>query len=126
MVAISLGHINTSLLEKTFGKITTSEIIVTDERLAHIRERHLIDFKLFEKYAAECVENPDYIIKDSKNPDTVFMIKKLPDTNLNVVSKLALDTKMSGLKNSVMTFYRIRERNLKKLIAKNTLLYKKV
>lgn len=53
------------------------------------------------------------------------MIKKLPDTNLNVVSKLALDTKMSGFKNSVMTFYRIRERNLKKLIAKNDLLYKK-
>lgn len=98
---------------------------MTDERLAHIRERHLIDFKLFEKYASECVENPDYIIKDIKNPDTVFMIKKLPDTNINVVSKLALDTNMSGLKNSVMTFYRIRERNLKKLIAKNSLLYKK-
>lgn len=125
MAAFSLGHINTSLLEKTFGEIPTSEIIVTDERLAHIKERHLIDFKLFEKYAAECVENPDYIIEDIKNSDTVFMIKKLPDTNLNVVSKLALDTKMSGLKNSVMTFYRIRERNLKKLIAKNDLLYKK-
>lgn len=125
MIAISLGHINTSLLEKAFGEIPTSEIIVTDERLAHIRERHLIDLKLFEKYAAECVENPDYIIKDSKNPDTIFMIKRLQDTNLNVVSKLALDTKMSGLKNSVMTFYRIRERNLRKLIAKNALLYKK-
>lgn len=119
MAAFSLGHINTSLLEKTFGEIPTSEIIVTDERLAHIKERHLIDFKLFEKYAAECVENPDYIIEDIKNSDTVFMIKKLPDTNLNVVSKLALDTKMNGFKNSVMTFYRIRERNLKKLIAKN-------
>lgn len=125
MTFLSLGHINTSLLEKTFGKIPTSEIIVTEERLAHIRERHLIDFKLFEQYAAKCVENPDYIIKDTKNPDTIFMIKKLPDTNLNVVSKLALDTSRNRLKNSVMTFYRIRERNLKKLIAKNTLLYKK-
>lgn len=112
MTAISLGHINTSLLEKTFGKIPTSEIIVTDERLAHIRERHQIDFKLFEKYAAECVENPDFIIKDNKHPNTIFMIKKLPDTNLNVVSKLALDAHKNGLKNSVMTFYRIRQRNL--------------
>lgn len=103
----------------------TNEIIVTDERMAHIRERHSIDFELFEKYGAQCVQNPDYIIKDGKNRNTIFMIKKLPDTNLNVVSKLALDTDKNELKNSVMTFYRIRERNLKKLIVKNELLYRK-
>lgn len=53
------------------------------------------------------------------------MIMKLADTNLNIVSKLALDTDKSGLKNSVMTFYRIRNRNLKKLIQKNAMLYSK-
>lgn len=93
--------------------------------MAHIRERHSIDYELFENYGAQCVQNPDYIIKDGKNRNTVFMIKKLPDTNLNVISKLALDTDKNKLKNSVMTFYRIRERNLEKLIAKNTLLYRK-
>ena len=122
---LSLGNINISVLEKEFGKLQTSEIIVTGERIAHIRERHFIDYELFEKYGAQCVQNPDYIIKDNKNENTVFMVKKLPDINLNVISKLALDTDKSGLKNSVMTFYRIRERNLKKLIAKNTLLYRK-
>lgn len=86
---LSLGNINISVLEKEFGKLQTSEIIVTGERIAHIRERHFIDY------------------------------------DLNVISKLALDTDKSGLKNSVMTFYRIRERNLKKLITKNTLLYSK-
>ncbi|HJA65076.1 MAG TPA: hypothetical protein H9955_02065 [Candidatus Mediterraneibacter cottocaccae] len=50
------------------------------------------------------------------------MVRKLPDTNLNVVVRVALDTDEEGLKNSVMTFYRIRERNLKKLIAKNSIL----
>ncbi|MDE5940052.1 MAG: hypothetical protein K2H37_13370, partial [Lachnospiraceae bacterium] len=64
-------------------------------------------------------------IKDIKNKNTVFMVKKLPNINLNVIIKLALDTDKNGLKNSVMTFYRIRERNLKKLIIKNTLLYSK-
>lgn len=120
---LSLGNINISVLEKEFGKLQTSEIIVTGERIAHIRERHLLDYELFEEYGAQCVQNPDYIIKDNKNENTVFMVKKLPDINLNVISKLAVDTDKSGLKNSVMTFYRIRERNLKKLITKNTLLY---
>lgn len=122
---LSLGNLNISVLEKEFGKLQTSEIIVTDERIMHIRERHSIDYEFFEKYGAQCVQNPDYIIKDTKNENTVFMIKKLPDTNLNVVSKLALDTDKNELKNSVMTFYRIRERNLKKLIVKNELLYRK-
>lgn len=120
----SLGNINISILEKEFGKIQTSETIVTSERIEHIKERHQIDYELFERYSAECIQNPDYIIKDNKDEGIVFMVKKLPDTNLNVVSRLALDTDKSGLKNSVMTFYRIRNRNLKKLIEKNTLLYK--
>lgn len=121
---LSLGNLNISVLEKEFGKLQTSEIIVTDERIAHIMEHHSNDYELFEKYGAQCVQNPDYIIKDGKNKDTIFMIKKLPETNLNVVSKLALDTDKNELKNSVMTFYHIRERNLKKLIAKNALLYR--
>lgn len=70
-------------------------------------------------------KNPDYIIKGCKNENTVFMIMKLPNTNLNVVSRLALETDKNGLKNSVMTFYRIRKRNLKKLIDKNAVLYSK-
>lgn len=122
---LSLGNINLSLLKKTFGKLQTSEIIITSERIAHIKERHPIDYELFEQYGIQCVQNPDYIIKDGKNENTVFMIMKLPNTNLNVVSRLALETDKNGLKNSVMTFYRIRERNLKKLMDKNTVLYSK-
>lgn len=120
-----LGNIDISILGKEFGKLQTSEIIVTDERITHIKERHSMDYDLFKEYGAECVQNPDYVVKDNRNKGTVFLVMKLPDTNLNIVSRLALDTDEKGLKNSVMTFYRIRERNLKKLIEKNTLLYKK-
>lgn len=53
------------------------------------------------------------------------MIKELPDTNLNVVVRAVLETEDSNRKNSVMTFYRIRQRNLRKLMEKNDILYKK-
>lgn len=121
----SLGTINTKVLEKEFGKIRTDEIIVTNERMEHIKMRHPEDYDLFEKYGKKSVSDPDFMIKDCKNKGTVFMIKKLPETNLNVVVRVVLETDDSKLKNSVMTFYRIRERNLKKLIEKNELLYKK-
>ena len=121
----NLGKINIKVLEKEFGKIQTDEIIVTNERIDHIKERHPEDYNLFEKYGKESVSSPDLIIKDMKNKGTVFMVKKLPETNLNVVVRVVLETDDSKLKNSVMTFYRIRERNLKKLIEKNGMLYKK-
>ena len=121
----TLGKINITILEKEYGKIQTDEIIVTNERLNHIRERHPEDYSLFEEYGAESVTSPDLVVKDVKHIGTVFMVKRLPDTNLNVVVRIALETDDSGLKNSVMTFYRIREKNLKKLIEKNGILYKK-
>lgn len=121
----NLGKINTDVLEKEFGKIQTDEIIITNERIGHIKQRHPEDYDLFEQYGGESVTSPDLIIKDIKNTGTVFMVKKLPETNLNVVVRVVLETDDSKLKNSVMTFYRIREKNLRKLIEKNRLLYKK-
>lgn len=122
---IELGRINTQPLEKEFGKLQTNEIIVTNERIEHIMNRHPEDYELFIKYGTQTVETPDIVIKDNKNVGTVFMVKKLSDTNLNVVARLALDTDKPELKNSVMTFYRIRDRNLVKLENKNKVLYKK-
>lgn len=121
----SLGKINTAILEKKFGKVQTDEIIVTNERLIHIQQRHPQDYELFEKYGQDCVQNPEYIINDKKNDGTVFMVRGLPDTNLNVVVRVALETDKKGLKNSVMTFYRLRDRNLRKLIEKMNYFTKK-
>lgn len=53
------------------------------------------------------------------------MIKKLEDTNLNVVLRLVLELDDRKLKNSVMTFWRIRNKNLQKMIEKNEIIYKK-
>lgn len=121
---IELGKFDTQPLEIEFGKLKTDELIVTNERIEHIKSRHPEDFNLFEKYSLSVVVEPDFIIKDEKNVNTVFMVKKLENTNLNLVVKIILETDEKDLKNSVMTFYRIRERNLKKLVDRNKTLYK--
>ncbi|MCC8051740.1 MAG: hypothetical protein LIO99_05230 [Clostridiales bacterium] len=122
---IDLGTMDIRLLEIEFGKLQTDEIIITEERLRHVKERHPEDLHLFEKYGKECISNPDYIIKDLKNTGTVFIVKKLSDTNINMVVRVALETDEQGYKNSIMTFYRLREKNLRKIIFKNKQLYKK-
>lgn len=122
---ISLGTIQTSYLEKEFGKLQTNETIVTLERLEHIKERHIVDYPLFNDFAPQALSDPDLIIKDLNNTGTVFVVKRLSETNLNVVVRLSLSTDTPGYKNSVMTFYRIRDKNLKKLENKHKVLYKK-
>ena len=112
---IPLGKLNLYPLENEFGHFKTNEIIVTNERLDHIKSHHPQDYDLFEKYGKSSVLDPDIIIKDCKNDNTVFMIKNLENTNLNVVVKLILESDGEDYKNSVMTFYRIRNKNLKKL-----------
>lgn len=121
----TLGKIDRDLLGGAFGNIPTDELIITNERLTHIQERHPQDVALFQQYGAETAQNPDLIIQDCSRSGTVFMVKKLPDTNLNVVVRLSLGNDEKHPKHSVMTFYRIREKNLKKLEAKNILLYKR-
>ena len=120
-----IGKVNLEFFEKGFGKLKTDDIIVTGERLQHIKTRHPNDYDLFEKYGKISVTEPDYVIKDCKNAGTVFMVKKMMNTNLNVVVRVALNSDKENIKNSILTFYRLRDRNLNKLIEKNEILYKK-
>ncbi len=121
----SLGFIQTDYLVQEFGHLQTSEVVITNEREAHIQFRHPQDYALFKEYGAVAVARPDFVLRDSKNEGTVFMVQKLAGTYLNIVLRLALGTDEAGLKNSVMTFYRIRDRNLQKLMKKHKTLYKR-
>ena len=121
-----IGNLNLLIFKTEFGELQTSEVVLTDEREIHIKNNHPNDYNFFDKYATGIVTNPDLIICGSKNIGTVFMIKRLPDTNLNAVIRLALESDENGLKNSIMTFYRVRESNVQKLIAKNKIIYSRV
>lgn len=125
MEVYEMGSIDVQIFKDKVGDIQTDKVILTAERLEHIRNHHPQDVPLFEKYGKQCICKPDVIIKDGKNIGTVFMVKRLSDTNLNVVLRLALVSDKSSLKNSIMTFWRIRDRNLQKLIEKGEVLYKR-
>ena len=122
-----LCKLRTDYLEKEFGRLNTDEVVLTAERDAHIRNRnrHPLDYALFERYRIQTITKPDIVLRDSKNEDTIFMIRRLEETNLNVVLRLSVSEADMGRKNSIMTFFRIRRKNLEKLIAKHKTLYKR-
>lgn len=118
-----IGKLNTEFLEVEFGKLATDELILTDERDAHIKERHGQDYILFHQCLYDVVEMPDIILKDSKNQNTVFYIKYIEETHLNIVVRLSLEVECSGRKNSVITSYQLGTKTLKRLRKNNKTLY---
>ena len=67
---ITTGKINKHLFEDEFGTLKTDEIIITNERLEHIKLRHEDDFQFFKQYISETVTDPDIIIKVPKNKNS--------------------------------------------------------
>ena len=55
-----VGRINRNIYECVTRNIITDEVIITEERIEHIKERHPTDFERYNKYLEEIIGNPDY------------------------------------------------------------------
>ena len=62
-----VGRINRNIYECVTRNIRTDEVIITEERIEHIKERHPTDFERYNKYLEEIIGNPDYIIEANKS-----------------------------------------------------------
>ena len=101
-----------SKLGKYANQISTIEVTLTEERKRHILENHSKDFNIILKNIKNGILYPDEIIEDIKNLDTVFYISKLKINNLNIVIKLNTTHDEKHPKNSIMTAWIIRDKNL--------------
>lgn len=122
---IKIGTIKIERFKEISSNIITDEVILTPERLEHILKRHKEDWELYFDKMSDIIIEPDYILKDSKNKETAMVIKHIDNTNVNIIIRLAVVNDDIHCKNSIMTLYRIRDKNLKKLIEKNKIVYKK-
>ena len=116
---LGVGAVN--VLEKEFGTLNSDEVILRNERLEHIRERHPEVADVLKNNYNELIKKPNYILKDSKNENTALFIKNIEGKNYNTVIKMNTD-KDTKLENSTITFYKIRDRELKRLLQKSKIL----
>lgn len=119
-----IGKIDKNKIGKYAKKIITDDVVLTDERKLHIYEDHIKDYETIINNIDRIVLNPTEVLEDLKNKDTLFLIGKLEKNNLNVVVKLKTTNTREHPKNSVMTAWIIRDKNLRKLRGKNKTIYR--
>lgn len=122
----SVGKIDKNIYKCITEDIVTDEVIITDERIGHIKERHPNDYERFCSYIPEIIAHPDYIIEANK-PNTGVILKEIEEHGEKF--KLVLRIKVEGdpdeYKNSIMTFWHIGETTWKKSLKNKKVLYKR-
>ena len=121
-----IGKIDVAIYRCVTPQIITDKVIITEERIEHIKERHPGDYERFFAYIPQIVADPDYIIAD-KRPNTAIVLKEIIESgeHFRLSLRLVIPEDNPGYKNSVLTFLKIREKEWNRLINNKTVLYKK-
>ena len=120
-----IGKLDKYKLGRYCDRIVTDEVILTDERIKHIQDKHFVDYEVIINNIPIVVRNPTEVLEDRKHEDTIFLLRRLSTNHLNVIVKLNTCNNTEHPKNSVMTAWIIRDKNLKKLRKGNKTLYKR-
>jgi hypothetical protein len=121
-----IGKIDIGIYKCVTDKIASDEVIITDERIRHIKERHPNDFERYCEFMRVIVEQPDYIIEANK-PNTALILKEVNDgaETFKTILRLITSEDDTTLKNSIITFMKIDEKEWGRLIKNKKILYKR-
>lgn len=120
-----VGNIDRNIYSVVSPHIQTNEVIITDERIAHIQKRHPNAFEQYAKYIQKIIEEPDYILEANK-PNTAFVLKEFAenDRRFQLILRLVVEGDKSGYKNSVITFLSVEEKRYRRYLRTKNILYK--
>ena len=106
--------------------IQTDEVIITDQQLAHIRQRHPDISDIVLHQLTEIITDPDYII-DTDRPNTANILKRLTINEKEYQLVLRLKTKADpkSFKNSIITLMTVNEKRFKQYLRNRKILYKR-
>lgn len=121
-----VGKIDRNIYKCITDDIVTDEVIITDERIQHIKERHPNDYERFYNYIPEIISDPDFIIKANK-PNTAVILKEIEERGekFKLVLRIKVQNDPEEYKNSIMTFWHIGETTWRKTLKNKTVLYKR-
>ncbi|MGN0689608.1 MAG: PBECR2 nuclease fold domain-containing protein [Oscillospiraceae bacterium] len=120
-----IGKIDIEKYKCITKDIVTDDVIITEERIQHIKNRHPQDYEKYCEYMSEIVKNPQFIIEANK-PNTALLLKSFEENGVPFKTILRLVTSNDNpeFKNSVITFMKINDKEWSRLINNKKILYK--
>ena len=122
---LTVGKLDKKIFSCVTNDIVTDEVVITEQQIEHIQNRHPNDYERFHSYFSEIVRNPDYIIESNK-PNTALILKEISidGEKFKTVLRLATSKDNPSYKNSIITFMKIDEKEQKRLLRNKKVLYK--
>lgn len=119
------ARLNREIYKCISEDILTEDVIITDNQIQHIKERHPNDYESFSAFFPDIVEFPDYIIETPK-PNTALILKEVTVNHQKFKTVLRLITSSDNIdyKNSIITFMKIDDKEWKRLLKNKKILYK--
>ncbi len=104
--------------------IPTREVIITDERIEHIKSHHPGHYEAVSPFFKEAIEAPDYILEDG--PNTGLILKEVESDGLRMQMVLRIHTSADspGFKNSVISAWKISRSRWDNYLRNKKILYK--
>ena len=104
----TVGYIDVEKYRMVSPGIRTREVIITEERIRHIQQRHPEDFERFCSYIPEMLQDPDYIITANK-AHTAVILKEIVENGekFKLILRLKTPDMPEEYKNSVISFWHI-------------------
>lgn len=123
----TIGKIDVEKYKVVTEEIRTDEVVITDERIQHIQDRHPNDYERFAAYIPMIIDDPDYIIEANKE-HTAVLLKEVVEDNFEkfkLILRLSIPKDPVGYKNSVISFWKIGDATWRKTLKNKKVLYKK-
>jgi hypothetical protein len=121
-----IGKIDREIYKCITEDIVTDEVIITDNQIQHIKDRHPEVYDRVLSNIEEAIRIPDYIIRD-KHEYTGLVVKQIKTENgvLQVVLRLCTSEDEQGYKNSVISCWELSERRLQNYLRNKEILYRR-
>lgn len=121
-----VGKINRDIYKCITDDIVTDEVIITDNQIQHILDRHPEAYEKSITSMGEALKNPDYIFSD-KHENTGLVVKrvKYEGEYIQMVLRIATTNDNNSYKNSIISCWNISERRLQNYLRNKEILYKK-
>ena len=123
---IKICDLDMALYRCVSPDIQTSEVIITEERIKHVKLRHPDSYERFRSFIPLMIAEPDYITEANK-PNTAVILKEFAENGekFKLILRLKTADFPGEYKNSVISFWHIGETTWKKTIKNKKILYKK-